>query len=109
MGNEAITHAEGDEEILSFDIPDEALERAQTPNRPISLCSIALTIGIAATRRSKYPLRLLNGLRSNSGGLVILLAIRRRPPPRLILEIDIRERLSIVVAGTAFGAAHLRF
>ena len=28
MGNEAITQAETDEEILSFDIPDEVLERA---------------------------------------------------------------------------------
>jgi len=28
MGNEAITQAEADEEILSFDIPDVVLERA---------------------------------------------------------------------------------
>jgi hypothetical protein len=32
MGNEAITQAEA-EEILSFDIPDEALERAASAER----------------------------------------------------------------------------
>jgi len=33
MDNEVISHAEGDEKILSFNIPDEALERAASAER----------------------------------------------------------------------------
>jgi hypothetical protein len=37
MGNEAITQPEADEEILSFDIPDEALERAANVEQAYTL------------------------------------------------------------------------
>ena len=33
MDNEVISQAEGDEKILSFNIPDEALERAASAQR----------------------------------------------------------------------------
>jgi hypothetical protein len=33
MDNEVISQAEGDEKILTFDIPDEALERAASAER----------------------------------------------------------------------------
>ena len=36
VGNEAITLAETDEEILSFDIPDETLERTASAEQRVS-------------------------------------------------------------------------
>ena len=33
MANEVISQAEGDEEMLTFDIPDDALERAASAER----------------------------------------------------------------------------
>ena len=36
MNKEMTSEAEGDEEILTFDIPDDALERAASADRPAS-------------------------------------------------------------------------
>jgi hypothetical protein len=56
MDNAMSSQAEGDEEILTFVIPDEALERAANSRR--SHWSIALTTGIPAIGHSDGRIRL---------------------------------------------------
>jgi hypothetical protein len=51
MDNVVISQAESDEKILTFDVPDEALERAASAEQNASQCSTALTTGIAAVCR----------------------------------------------------------
>jgi hypothetical protein len=61
-------------------------------------------------QRRHFIVAIARGVRNNSGSLAILLAIPRassrvsnfaaESPPRLILEIDIRERLSVVARTT---------
>ena len=53
MDNEVISKAESDEDILTFDAPDEVLERAGSAESKPSLGCIALTRGTTASGHSK--------------------------------------------------------
>jgi hypothetical protein len=68
MNKEMTSEAEGDEEILTFDIPDEALERAAGAEQMAFTWRIALTAGtgaIAAGHSSERADRHLGDIRRN--------------------------------------------
>ena len=52
MDNEVISHAEGDEKILSFNIPDEALERAASAQQAALTWVLTAITGTTAAGHS---------------------------------------------------------
>jgi hypothetical protein len=67
---------------------------------PVTLISNSLSVGrfILASIGLADKLRQFSNIHSDPPCLVFGEQFRRRPPPRLVLEMDIRKRLSVVVA-----------